>query len=470
MIHTVHKIIAATLACVLITSTCPPQLRGFTIGEEKELGEKLLYTVRSAFPIIDDPDLYQYLNDIGGEVLEVAGIPYFDYHFYIVKSDQFNAFAAPSGLIFFYTNLVESMNSEDELISVIAHEIGHVVKRHLASRMKKGTVISIASLGAALAALALGGGAVSSGLFVSSMAAGQSAQLYFSRQDEAEADLLAYKWMQDLHRDTRGQKRMLQTMKRITRYRSDQVPQYLLTHPDPEARLDYVESLIEADSSYHVAEEERANFAFLRFKYRIMSLDSNPTAAKAYLASKMSDGRSSEFEETMALYGLAQLDRQENNYERSLTRLETVINVFPEQWILQVDKANVLAEHGALEQARMTLEPVYRSHVGDAYVEFSLGKILDKLGNKDQALALFRNVAAQIPELSEVYFEIGKILSTQGKRLEARYHLGKYNLYEGKLKLAEGNFKEVAAQSQAGSKLQQDSEDMLALIERLQKK
>lgn len=470
ILQTTQKIIAATIISLLIVTTCPSTGRSFTIGEEKELGEKLLYTVRSSFPIIGDPDLHQYINQIGWEVLEVAGIQYFEYHFYIVESTQFNAFAAPSGLIFFYSNLIESMNSEDELVSVIAHEIGHVVKRHIASRIKKGAFINIASLGAALAALALGGGALTSGLLATSMAAGQSAQLYFSRQDEAEADLLAYKWMQDLHRDTDGQKRMLQTMRRITRYRSEQVPQYLLTHPDPEARLDYVESLIAADKGYHVTEDERKDFAFLRFKYRIMSLEQNTTSVKSFLAGKVSDDRSSDFEEAMALYGLAQLDRRENNFSRSLSRIETVIQTFPEKWILQVDKANILADQGDYQEARDILESVYRKYPTDTYTAFSLGKVLSKLGQKDRAIELLNDVAKDIPEFSDVYFEIGKILSELGKTVEARFYLGKYNLYEGKLKLAEANFKQTASQSKEGSTIQQDSQEMLDLIERLKKK
>ena len=122
------------IVSMIVSGSLQPAL-GFTVGEEKELGEKLLYTVRASFPLLDDPDLHQYINHIGHEVLDVAGIQFFDYHFYIVESSQFNAFAAPSGLIFFYSKLIESMNSEDELISVMAHEVGHVVRRHLSSRM-----------------------------------------------------------------------------------------------------------------------------------------------------------------------------------------------------------------------------------------------------------------------------------------------------------------------------------------------
>jgi predicted Zn-dependent protease len=123
--------------------------------------------------VIDDPDLQQYINELGKEVLEVAGIQFFDYRFYIVESNQFNAFAAPSGMIFFYTELIKAMNSEDELVSVLAHEIGHVVKRHLSSRVQKSAAINIASLGLALAALALGGGgAAAQTVMTGSLAAG----------------------------------------------------------------------------------------------------------------------------------------------------------------------------------------------------------------------------------------------------------------------------------------------------------
>lgn len=466
----VKKICSSLLVVLLVVTGYGRPAAGFSVGDEKQVGEKLLYAVRSSFPIIDDPDLQYYISDIGRQVLDVAGIQYFDYHFHIVESDQFNAFAAPSGLIFFYTKLIESMNSEDELISVMAHEVGHVVRRHLASRMKKGAVINIASLGAALAAIALGGGAAAQGLLAGSLAAGQSAQLHFSRQDEIEADLLAYQWMQDLHRDTDGQKKMLQTMRRITRYRTDQIPQYLLTHPNPEARLDYVESLIAADSNYSVDYDESSNFAFLRFKYRLMSITEKGSAVRAYLVSKMSDSRTSEFDKTMALYGLSQADLKSNNFDQSLSRLDTVIEAFPGETILLIDKAVVLATKGDLPQARLLLEQSIRRDGASAYARYQLGSVLAKMGEPEQALALFKEVSYDMPEFSDVYFDMGRILSGLGRRIESRYNLGKYNLYEGKIKLAEANFKQVASTADKDSDIVRDSQEMLALIERLKEK
>ncbi|MCB2214636.1 M48 family metallopeptidase [Desulfofustis glycolicus] len=462
--------ITILLVVLLVHSGSLPTARAFTIGEERELGEKLLYQVRSAFPIIGDPDLHRYINDLGQEVLDVAGIQFFEYRFFIVKSKQFNAFAAPSGLIFFYTELIQSMDSEDELVSVIAHEIGHVAKRHLASRMKKGTIVNIAALGAALAAIALGGGgAASQALLTGSLAAGQSAQLYFSREDEKEADLLAYHWLKELGRNPDGQRKMLQTMRRITRYRMGQVPQYLLTHPDPEARLDYVESLIAAEGGASEAPDQTKDFSFLRFKYRIMALVEDNAAAKAYFANRLNDSRSTSFSKTMARYGLSQIFRRENNYEQALSLLNEVIATLPRQRILRVDQAIILAEQGDFEQARDLLETALREQPTDMYTAFHLAGVLEKIGELERAEYLLREVVARMPEFSSAFFDLGRILSHQGKKAEARFFLGKFNLYEGKLDLAQANFKEVIGAPQADPAIQRESEAMLELIERLKK-
>ena len=300
--------------------------------------------------------------------------------------------------------------------------------------------------------------------------AGTSAQLHFSRQDEIEADLLAYQWMQEMRRDTAGQKKMLQTMRRITRYRSEQIPQYLLTHPNPEARLDYVESLIAADNDYTVDLDESDNFSFLRFKYRLLSLTERSSTARAFLASKISDARSSDFDKIMATYGLSQVELKSNNFDQALVRLEKVIEAFPRETLLQIDKAVVLSARGDLPQARLLLEQTLRKDPGNTYGKYQLAKIIAKMGDLEQALTLLKDVAFDTPEFSEVYFEIGKILSTQGNAVEARYYLGRYYLLEGKIKLAESNFKEVEKKAEKGGEMSEKSIEMLALIERLKEK
>ena len=92
MAYTRQKI-NAVIAFLLILSLLPlPLGRGrasaFSVGEEKEVGEKLLSMVRKSFEVIDEPDISQYVNDLGQRILTVAGTQYFDYHFFVINNNN----------------------------------------------------------------------------------------------------------------------------------------------------------------------------------------------------------------------------------------------------------------------------------------------------------------------------------------------------------------------------------------------
>lgn len=459
--------------CLLIMifsffSTATPVV-AFTIGDEREIGEKLLYSIRATFDIIDDPDITQYITRLGQDVLKVAGIQYFDYHFYVIDNKEFNAFAAPSGLIFFHSGLIGAMNSENELVSVLAHEIGHIVKRHLAARIEKGKYSSIASVGLALAALAFGGSATPA-LLTGALATGQSISLHFSRLHEEEADLLAYGWMKELHRNPEGQAKMLESMRRIARYRSEMLPQYLLTHPNPEARLHYIESLLDSDEEYLKETSSLPDdFGFFRFKYRILSKVKETQASKNYLASVVADKHSSGFKKIMAEYGLSQVMRSENNYAKSLVLLDKVIAFFPDKNILKTDRGVIEFEAGRFNAAEKTLRKALQVDSSDMYATFTLGNLLYRAGRSAEAEKYYQTVSYELPEYAKIYFQMGKIASDNKQAGLSSFYLGKYNLYEGNLKQAEKSFKIALRYDNVPVKIQEESKRLLTKIKKLQK-
>lgn len=456
-----------TVAFIVFSMASPAH--SFSIGEEREFGDKLLYSVRSSFHLLDDPDITQYINNLGSSVLEVAGIQYFDYHFFVIDSKDFNAFAAPSGLIFFHSGLIASMNSENELVSVMAHEIGHIVKRHLASRVEKGAYSSAASLGLALAAIAFGGAAAPA-LLTGALAAGQSVNLHFSRQHEEEADLLAYSWMKKLHRNPEGQATMLESMRRIARYRSDILPQYLLTHPNPEARMNYIESLIDLDRE-EIAEESEAvdDFEFIRFKYRILSQVKESQSFKIYLANIIADARATEFKKAMAQYGISQIALHENSYDRSLESLEQVIQYFPTKNILLTDRGIIEFAAGRYQEAEKDFRDALKIDQYDMYATRALGQLLYQKGDLNQAIKYFSAITHELPEYSKVYFDLGKIYSDQDQQGLSSFYLGKYNLYEGRLLLATQSFKAAMRDKTLSEETKKDAQFYLKKIEQLEK-
>lgn len=434
--------IARNFVCYVIIFAqllLPLSAWALSIGEERKIGEQLLFSIRRELPVLDDPDISQYINSLGREVLEVSGPQYFDYTFFIVRNDQFNAFAAPGGLVFFYTGLIETMRSEDELVSVLAHEIGHVDSRHIAQRLEKGSKVSAASLILAIAGLAIGVPGLSQGLLTGSLAAGHAINLQYSRTDEEQADRLSFEWMRQMRRDPVAMEEMLRTMRRITRYRVGvDTPQYLLTHPNPEARLSYVQSLLELDEKrnqegYYLKTD---NFAFLRFKYRILIQAMDHARLRQHCAHTLANSKDRE-QQILARYGLALLESANRKFDLALQHMDVVREQYPDKDILEIDRAVILLAAGRFEEARHLLEQAYRRDPTDMYGVYQLAGVEQMRGNLVRAEQLFREVALVMPQYAQLYFDLGRIEADRGRTNVSHFYLGKYNLYLGREKVAQ---------------------------------
>lgn len=425
------------LAAILIQLQLPVQTLALSIGEERKISEQLLFSMRTELRILDDPDISQYINRLGRTVLETVGPQLFDYRFFVVKSNAFNAFAAPGGLVFFYSGLIEHVQNEDQLVSVLAHECGHVVSRHIAERMNKGTRVSALSLLLGIAGLAMGVPGLSPGLMFGSMAAGAAVNLQYSREDEEQADRLAYGWMQKMHRDPGAMEDMLRSMRRISRYRlGPDTPRYLLTHPDPDARLGYIDSLQEMDSKKPKQHYRKTdNFDFLRFRYRVLTESIDADKLRVYCAQTAAENSDSE-RRVMAHYGLALLAKEARDYDQALQQLARVRERYPDREILATDQAVILIQAGRLSEARPILEGSINRDPTDMYGTFQLARLEMLGGNNVRAEQLMQRVATAMPEYPQVYFELGQIESNRGRGAISEFYLAKYHLYQGRIKLA----------------------------------
>lgn len=464
--------LSAVVAFFLLAGQClaPTCSAGFSIGEERDIGEKLLLAVRKKFELLDDPDIAQYINKLGQQVLAVAGPQYFDYHFFVVKNDQFNAFAAPSGLIFFNSGLIKTMQSENQLLSVLAHEIAHVVSRHLSDRIAKQEKVSTASLLFGLASLAVGNPALTQGLFSGALAANQLAGLNFSRQDEEQADRLAFGWLTIMGRNPTAMESMLKTMRRITRYRSEQLPPYLLTHPNPEARLDYVQSLLELERSKIGKKpfpENLGTFPFLRFKYRVLSQSVDPEDLRAHYANTLASTEDS-VQVAMAHYGLALLSAQENKFQEAQKHLAIVRNEFPGRDILKVDLAALYIDAGELEKAVPLLRLMHERNPEDMYGTFKLAGLMAVKGRYEEAEKFYLEVAKNMPNYSQVYYELARVKSGQEERDASTFYLAKYYLYEGRVKYAKQYLSRLEKNTEVSDDLRKKAKVILKRLKELE--
>ena len=154
-----RKFILLCSACIVIVSIISPEKAlGITVQQEKELSREFMKVILNHYEIIKDPLIVNYVNDIGNKIISVLPPQPFVYRFYIVKDDVYNAFATPAGHIFINSGLLEAMENEEELAGIIAHEIAHVVCRHISQKIDRSKKIELATLAGIAAGIFLGAG------------------------------------------------------------------------------------------------------------------------------------------------------------------------------------------------------------------------------------------------------------------------------------------------------------------------
>ena len=440
---------------------------GFSVGEEREVGEQLLTLVRKSFKLIDEPDVIQYINDLGRETLAVAGTQYFDYHFFVINNKELNAFAAPSGLIFFHSGLIESLDREGELVGVMAHEVGHVVSRHLADRMNKTARINAVTLLGVLVGIALGGGALSQALIAGSTAAGQSAALSFSRQDEEEADRLAFKWMEEENRDPDAMVDMLRELHTMNRYRMGYVPPYLLTHPEPDVRMSYIQDLIMFSGEKNYPEVDE--FPFQRFKSRVISLSREPMQLISYYQNSIADMEPGTAKRAMASYLLSQAYLAAADYDNAEKALQRTMVFYPDRPILKADMGVIYLKAGRYKRAIELLQEAKRGERRNGYANFYLAMAYEKTGRLQEASDLYEELLPDMPDYTKLFYQLANLKAKLDKRDEGYYYYGFYYWYEGDLLNAKLHFTKALALLPENSPKKAEAEKMLGKITRFEK-
>lgn len=400
----------------------------------------MLSVIRKEFKLVDDLDIVQYISGIGKEVLIAAGPQYFNFHFYVIDNKEFNAFAAPSGLIFVHTGLISTMNTEGELVSVIAHEIGHVKSRHIAERIEKGKKISAVTLAMVLAGILAGSGELSQALVTGGMATGQHLSLEFSRENEEEADRIGFTLMQDLDRDPQDMVSMLNNMYQISKIRMGNVPQYLLTHPMPRHRMGYVQDLIYV----HPRDQYLAfdQFNFRRVKLRTDALTGD--TAKLTSQYKRTLNNAEDEESVMyAKYGLALLYFTNGEYQRAIDGLIEVEAFFKDRPNLMVDLGRAHLKLGNLNKAHKYFEMARAKDQGNLYATYYLAMALQQKREIDRAEKLYSQVQGQVPDYPPVYLQLAKLSGDRGNAGMSHYYLGLYYYYDVNYSTSEFHFQKA---------------------------
>ncbi len=203
---------------------------------EEQIGREIATQIRNSHQVIDDLELNEYISNLGYSLVANSDDYYQNFHFFLINSKQINAFATPGGVVAVYSGLFLTTETESELASVLGHEIAHVTQRHLARSFEKANQLSLPIMAGMIAGILLGtaggaGGDVGAAAAVGLSAAGQQAQINYTRANEKEADRIGMRYLALSGYDPSGMPGFFQKLERKNRYAGKSYPEFLRTHP-----------------------------------------------------------------------------------------------------------------------------------------------------------------------------------------------------------------------------------------------
>lgn len=221
------------------TSDAFDQANLFAYTDDIELGKQVSEEIKNdptTYPVLPkkgNEEIYAYINGLRDIILNSGQLTYkneFEWKIHIVEDDKtVNAFATPGGYIYVYTGLIKFLDSEDQLLGVLGHEMAHADKRHSTRQLSK-------SLGVALLLDAVLGkrDAVEQIL-------GALVSIQFTRGHEEEADEYSVHYLCPTPYNAAGSAGFFKKMED-----QPQPPEFLSTHPSPVNRVKHITEM--ADS------------------------------------------------------------------------------------------------------------------------------------------------------------------------------------------------------------------------------
>lgn len=258
---------AAMAAVVGMTAGC-----GISQQQEVEIGQSQAQQVNAQLPIVTNTAVNRYLNTLGDSLAKLTSRSDLTWTFYMVNTNDFNAFALPGGYIYVNRGVAERSDRMDQFASVIAHEIGHVVLRHSVKQMEQMQGANVAAGVACALTSICSSGIGQAGIQV----AGGAIFAKFSRDDEAQADAAGVEEMVRAGINPNGMPEMFEKLLAERQSQPGALDAWFADHPLEEDRISNTRAQIQKYNAAVIRTLTSDSRAFQDFKALVRSLPAPP--------------------------------------------------------------------------------------------------------------------------------------------------------------------------------------------------
>lgn len=428
---------------LLLLVSFPVTSWGLTLDEERKYGREIYLEIVRSSRLISDPYACLYLSEIGRRLEQAAGIP-FPLRLTLIHSITANAFATIGGYVYVTSGLIEMADTEEEVAGVLAHELAHVGRRHIAKRMEKEKYLNMGMIAALLlSALVPGGAAVQQALMASSMGAAQQMSLKYSREDETDADKVGLATAEKAGYNGRG---IAQFLKKIRASEPGKdVPQYLLTHPYPEERVIKIESMVTLEKN----RMETDLFPQIVARFRILDKQFNPGLEDTWVKRYEKDPGN-----PTSAYGASLVYSLKGDVDRAAAIAKEIDSPYRHIFLGEMlIRGQRFAE--AVEVLRTGTDPISRYYYATA---------LEGKGDLQEAATVLKSLFPWYSGFPTIYQRYAMVVGRLGDQGVGFEYLGRYYLETGKDQAARLYFQKAleayGRNSDEGRKLRDELSEM----------
>jgi len=427
LMQIIRKFTYLWIASLFLLSQLSVQVAsGLTVSDEEKMARSFLKVIYSHYEIIEDPVIADYVNKIGNRIVAKLDKPLFNYHFYVIKTDPYNAFAIPAGYIFINSGLLMAMDNEEELAGILAHEIAHVNARHISQKIEMSKKIGWARMAGMAAGVLMGiagAGDAAQAVTRGSAGAAQTAELSYSRENEMQADQLGLDYLAEAGYSGEGLLEILKKMRSKQWFDSNQVPTYLMTHPAVDDRIAYLDTQIANMPPATRPNSEKSSAEFERVLTQLITEYGDEDLVLRQTEAAVKNDPS----DTLARYRYGLILARIGRRQEAIDQLRMVLEKRAFDPYVLRDMGRVYFLDGQYQQALKMLTTAHNMIPDDAECRLFLAQTQMELELYDEASSILLRLVEQNPDYTEAYYFLGQSLGKQGNLADAHYYLAVYH-------------------------------------------
>lgn len=382
--------------------------------------------------IIRDSEIEASLHDWTRGVIGASGMSPEQVNIVLVENSDINAFVAGGANIFIYTGLISKTERPDEIVGVVAHELGHISGGHLTRTAKVARNASFEAMVGALIGIGAAIATGDSGAAAAGVAIGQGQAmngfLAHSRVQESSADQAGYRFMTGAGLSPSGLVSFLDKLSSQELLPSSQQSLYARTHPMSRDRVDALEAKLETNQSSGKPVPAEWQEQYARMRAKLTGFITPQQVMYAYPSSNQS---------VAAQYARAIAAYRMNHEKEALSGIDALLQREPKNPYFLELKGQVLYEFGHISESVPPYERAVALAPSSGLIRTALAQSLIEstsanFGVLTKAIDHLKRAENDEPRLTRIKRLLATAYGKMGQEQKARVYLAEEALMQGR--------------------------------------